>query len=88
LARRGPARYGVTEFHPLKALDAAAMGSVLREHAGHGADFLSFFLEPRWHGRLVPRGHNIFSFDPDNALFASDRLYRATQETLQQPAPR
>lgn len=88
LARRGPSRYGVTEFHPLKALDAAAMGSVLRGHAGHGADFLSFFLEPRWHGRLVPRGHNIFSFDPDNALFASDRLYRSTQETLQQPAPR
>lgn len=88
LARRGPSRYGVTEFHPLKALDATAMGAVLREHAGHGADFLSFFLEPRWNGRLVPRGHNIFSFDPDNPLFASDRLYRATQETLQQPPQR
>ncbi|MDA8453503.1 hypothetical protein M4R22_01890 [Acidovorax sp. GBBC 3334] len=82
LSGRGASRYGITEFHPLKPMDAAEVQRVMEAHARHGAEFLSFFLEPRWNGHLVPRGHNIFSFDPDNALFASDQLYRSTQEAL------
>lgn len=83
LARSGQQRYGVTEFHPLKAMDAPAMGRVLEQHARQGADFLSFFVEPRWEGERVARGHNMFSFDPHNPQFGSDLLYRSVQQTLQ-----
>ncbi|CAM3492710.1 Beta-galactosidase-like protein [Paracidovorax anthurii] len=86
LARSGQSRYGITEFHPLKAMDTAAMQQVFERHARHGAEFLSFFVEPRWQGALVPRGHNMFSFDPDNAQFGSDRLYRSVQRALAPPA--
>ncbi|ABM34703.1 hypothetical protein QRO08_03450 [Paracidovorax citrulli] len=82
LAASATAHYGVTEFHPLKAMDAAEMRRVLQAHAARGAEFLSFFLEPLWNGELVPRGHNIFSFDPDNRQFASDRLYEAVRGAL------
>lgn len=69
--------YGITEFHPLKAMEAPALQALLARHARHGARFVSFFLEPRWEGRLVPRPHNLFSFDPANPQFDSDALYRA-----------
>lgn len=84
LERSGQRRYGVTEFHPLKAMDAPALTQVLEQHAQHGADFLSFFIEPRWDGARVPRGHNMFSLDPQNPQFGSDTLYRAAQDTLAQ----
>ncbi|MDB5847606.1 MAG: hypothetical protein JWP29_1358, partial [Rhodoferax sp.] len=74
--------YGVTEFHPLKAMNATALQQVLDRHAAQGAEFLSFFVEPQWHDQLVARGHNIFSFDPENARFGSDRLYAAMQQLL------
>ena len=69
--------YGITEFHPLKAMAAPELQALLARHARHGARFVSFFLEPRWQGRLVPRPHNLFSFDPDNPQFGSDSLYQA-----------
>jgi len=53
---------------------------VLDAHANQGAEFVSFFLEPRWKGKLIPRPHNIFSFDPANPKFGSDRLYEAVRE--------
>ncbi|WCM89161.1 hypothetical protein [Acidovorax sp. NCPPB 3576] len=87
LGHSGNTRYGITEFHPLKAMDASSLQRVFDAHAQKGADFLSFFAEPRWHGALVPRGHNMFSFDPDNTKFGSDRLYRATQQTLAPKGP-
>lgn len=75
--------YGVTEFHPLHAMDAPQLRQVLASHAAQGAQFLSFFLEPRWKGALVPRdAHNPFSFDPDNPQFGSDVLYRSMQRVL------
>ena len=83
LDRSGHRVYGVTEFHPLKALDAAELKGVLARHEAQGAAFVSFFLEPRWQGRRVERGHNIFSFDPENAQFGSDRLYQAALQGLQ-----
>lgn len=81
-ARTGQRSYGVTEFHPLKAMDAPAVGQMLGQHAARGAAFLSFFLEPRWHGTLLARDHNMFSLDPDNAQFGSAALYRAVQTNL------
>lgn len=81
-AHRG---YGVTEFHPLKAMDAAAMRRMLDVHADQGAEFLSFFLEPRWHGALVKRDHNLFSLDPDNEKFGSARLYQSMQNLMTAP---
>ncbi|MFN3374975.1 MAG: hypothetical protein ACK40S_00250 [Burkholderiaceae bacterium] len=75
--------YGVTEFHPLKPLTAKELHAVLAAHERQGARFVSFFLEPRWQGRLLERGHNPFSFDPDNTAHASDVLYRSTQQLLQ-----
>lgn len=78
----GRSGYGVTEFHPLKALDAPALQQVLDAHATRGAQFLSFFLEPYWQGQPVARAHNLFSFDPGNARFGSAQLYRAAQEDL------
>ena len=81
----GHAGYGVTEFHPLKAMDAPAVQQMLGQHVQRGAEFVSFFLEPRWHGTLVERGHNTFSFGPENAQFGSAALYQAVQQVLTTP---
>ncbi|HCL87665.1 MAG TPA: hypothetical protein DIC45_14480 [Comamonadaceae bacterium] len=82
LRRSGQQRYGVTEFHPLKAMGPQELMQVLGTHARQGAQFLSFFLEPEWEGQRVPRGHNLFSFDPQNPQFGSDVLYRSVQQGL------
>jgi hypothetical protein len=74
--------YGVTEFHPLKPFDARELQRVLAAHESHGAQFLSFFLEPRWNGRRVVRAHNLFSLDPDNPKFGSPRLYESVRQVL------
>ena len=74
--------YGVTEFHPLKAMDPMELEGMLARHAGHGVEFVSFFLEPRWKGRLVPRAHNLFSLDPDNPKFGSQQLYESVRSLL------
>ena len=74
--------YGATEFHPLKGLDETALKSMLQKHQEHGAEFVSFFLEPRWKGRLVPRNHNLFSFDPENPRFGSQQLYESVRQLL------
>jgi hypothetical protein len=82
----GLSSYGVTEFHPLKAMSAQEMGALLERHRRRGADFVSFFLEPRG---LTPghgAGPNLFSFDPDVSGFGADALYQATRRTLNQPA--
>lgn len=80
LKGRSHQEYGVTEFHPLKRLNAAELRAVLDTHARQGARFVSFFLEPRFRGKLVPRGHNILSLDPENQRFGSDVLYRSMAE--------
>lgn len=86
LTRQGWRSYGVTEFHPLRALDGPTMQRTLAQHRAQGAQFVSFFMEPRWQGHLVPRGHNPFSFDPENTHYHSDALYRALDEVRQRPA--
>ncbi|RYF31709.1 MAG: hypothetical protein EOO23_01650 [Comamonadaceae bacterium] len=85
LPSTGHRNYGVTEFHPLKAMSAEDLGEVLDMHARQGAEFLSFFVEPYWQGHVVARDHNLFSFDPENQQFGSDRLYEAVREHLAQP---
>lgn len=84
LAAGGHREYGVTEFHPLKPLDARELGRVLATHEAQGARFVSFFLEPRWNGRAVTRGHNLFSLDPDNARYGSAQLYRSLQQLMRE----
>lgn len=81
-ASTGHPSYGVTEFHPLRAMNATELGKVLDMHAAQGAEFLSFFAEPYWQGQLVARGHNLFSFDPANQSFGSDKLYDAARDHL------
>ena len=80
--RRGG--YGITEFHPLHGMDAAALGRTLQTHRDHGARFLSFFLEghgPHPAGE-VPTVKNFLSFDPNNPQRGSDALYRSMQQVL------
>lgn len=81
----GHRRYGITEFHPLKAMSGLDLGQTFDRHAQRGADFLSFFVEPYWQEKLVPRGHNLFSFDPGNPQFGSDKLYQAVKDHLASP---
>ena len=81
----GHRSYGVTEFHPLKPMTTGELRETLRQHERQGADFLSFFIEPYWQGQVVARGHNLFSFDPDNRKFGADKLYEAVQQHLASP---
>ena len=84
--KSGPTRpYGVTEFHPLKAMTAPELRNVLRSHAKQNAQFLSFFMEPRWNRHRVSRDINLFSFDPENRAYGSDKLYEATRAVLSDP---
>jgi hypothetical protein len=75
-------QYGITEFHPLKPLDAQELREALLRHWGQGAYFVSFFLEPRWEGGRIEPGMNLFSLDPQNPRFASDRLYQSFSNLL------
>lgn len=66
--RKGlPRAYGVTEFHPLRAMTESELRLALERHRLNGAQFVSFFMEPRWQGELIQQGMNIFSIDPANA---------------------
>jgi hypothetical protein len=85
LRRSRPGPYGVTEFHPLKTLGPAELGQVFRTHARQGAQFLSFFMEPRWNQHRTSRHINLFSFDPENQAYGSDRLYDSVRSVLANP---
>jgi hypothetical protein len=83
--RRGG--YGVTEFHPLRAMDASELQSVLQRHQQNGARFISFFMEgtgsePLKDTKLVK---NIMSFDALNQQFGSDALYSSMHQLMLQP---
>lgn len=80
----GHQTYGVTEFHPLRAMDADELQRTLDRHHAHGARFLSFFVDglPR---RPVGEAQSIFvytTFNPDVRAFGSDRLFSAVQEIM------
>lgn len=72
--------YGVTEFHPLQAMNSQQLGDVLKQHRDHGARFLSFFLETRWQGQRIAVP-NPFAFEPDYRQYGADQLY-ASMKTL------
>ena len=83
--RRGG--YGVTEFHPLRAMDASELQSVLQRHQQNGARFISFFMEgtgsePLKDTKLVK---NFMSFDALNQQFGSDALYSSMHQLMVQP---
>jgi hypothetical protein len=82
LRRWGQHRYGVTEFHPSRAVTAEQMGSILALHRQQGARFLSFFMEARPPGSVPQRMHNPFSFDPDNGAKHGDTLFDAVQQVM------
>nr|WP_295941547.1 beta-galactosidase [uncultured Acidovorax sp.] len=81
-AHGGSRAYGVTEFHPLKAMSAQELNQVLTRHYAEGAQFISFFMEPRVKGKLFEPGINLFSFDPQNTAYGSDSLYEAMANIL------
>ncbi len=83
--RHGP--YGITEFHPLRAMAADELQRIFQAHQDHGARFLSFFVEARGE-HLVPAAgsvQNPLALDPANPQNGSDRLYQSVQQLLAQP---
>jgi hypothetical protein len=80
----GQQQYGVTEFHPLRAMDPDELRRTLNAHHAHGARFVSFFVDgiPR---RAVPSKQSIFVytvFSPEVSAFGSDRLFRSVRAIM------
>lgn len=78
----GRTAYGVTEFHPLRPMDAGALGAVLQRHASHGARFLSFFAESDGSGPWREGVHNIMSFDAGNPHHGAAQLREAVRDLM------
>jgi hypothetical protein len=78
--------YGVTEFHPLKPMTPDEVESMFESHRQRGADFISFFVEPR--GLTPGRGLNVyqFSFDPDMPIHSSDVMFDSTRAVINRNA--
>ena len=74
--------YGVTEFHPLKAMNAIELNSVLNQHYKNNAQFLSFFVEGIGLDEDTKNKPNIFSFDKKNKNAGSDILFESIKEIL------
>jgi hypothetical protein len=82
LRRTGRGDYGVTEFHPLRAMTPEQLGGVLRRHAEHGARFLSFFAEAEGSGPWREGVSNVMSFDEANPYHGSAPLRAAVQALM------
>ena len=74
--------YGITEFHPLKAMDPKELNTVFDRHYQNNAQFLSFFVESVGLDEDPKNKPNIFSFDPMNKNAGSDVLYQSVKEIL------
>ena len=83
LARSRQPVYSVTEFHPLRAMNADELRRVLLRHRAHGAQSLSFFLHPPPAAgvRTEPIA-NPYALDPGNPLNGSDALYGAMRQVM------
>ena len=79
--------YGVTEFHPLKAMSPHELAQTFERHRLRGARFVSMFLDARVDGKPSSSALNIFSLDPDNARFGSATLYESLKSVLASPLP-
>ena len=74
--------YGITEFHPLRAMQRAELEEVLQHHYRNNAQFLSFFAEVAGLNEFPNHKPYIFSFDPNNKETGSDILYQSVREIL------
>jgi hypothetical protein len=79
--------YGITEFHPLRAMDRTELTQVFDRHHENGARFLSFFLEGRGpiNQPYATTGPTIPFFGEANTQNGSNQLYRSLQQLLIQP---
>lgn len=77
--------YGITEFHPLKAMDAPALSHTLSRHFSAGARFISMFMEIRSADRQVIETPYLFGIDPDNKVYGSDKLYQSLKDVIATP---
>ena len=61
------------------------VNAMFENHRQRGADFISFFLQPR--GLTPGLGLDVyqFSFDPDMPTHSSDVLYHSTRAVIQDP---
>lgn len=76
--------YGITEFHPKKAMMTEELNTMFNQHRMQGAQFISFFMDPRWEEKIISKKPYILSFDPDNKQHHSDKLYHSVQELLEE----
>jgi len=74
--------YGITEFHPLKAMSPDEVKETFDRHRRRGATFLSFFVDARPPGVRDDSKRNIFAIDPGNPDFGSDRLHAAIRAVV------
>ena len=81
----GHSQYGITEFHPLKAMTRHELAQVLEQHRRRGAQFVSMFLDSKADEKLSASSLSIFSFDPGNTQFGSSTLYESLRALLQDP---
>lgn len=81
-SKSGHRFYGVTEFHPLRAMEPTELRATLDMHRARGARFLSFFMESRWKSDGSSTDHNRFSLDADNPISGSDKLFQSMKTVL------
>jgi len=77
LAESKHRRYGITEFHPLRAMSVEEARTMLEAHRRRGATFVSFFLDARPPSMRTDSQLNVFGIEPGNRQFGSDRVYEA-----------
>ena len=86
LARSRQPGYSVTEFHPLRAMDAGELRGILERHRVHGAKTLSFFLHPPEPAGPSRPGtatfDNPYALHPQNAQHGSNVLFGAVREIM------
>ena len=81
-ADTGRQSYGVTEFHPLRAMDAPTLNRVFDQHYQNNARFLSFFVDSAGLDENSKDSLNVFSFTPHNQNAGSSVLYQSIREIL------
>ena len=86
LARSRQPGYSVTEFHPLRAMNAAELRRIFERHRVHGARTLSFFLHPPEAtgptGPVAAKFDNPYALDPQNPQHGSNVLFGAVREIM------
>jgi hypothetical protein len=61
--------------------------TMFESHRQRGADFVSFFMEPRGLIAGSGVGLNQFSFDPHIPNYSSDVLYHSTRAVINRSTP-